>query len=290
MYENPFEQSKHQHVLKEFEDHLFHYNDGSHHSHQGHSLGSLEHYHGNEHHHGSAHQHPINHHGHLIDHHTHPIEHHHLDPHHHGVDAHHHVAVPQHHIDHQNHQPDPHQIIHHPSDHQTHAIIPHNPTDHHHHININPHHLPIETHHVAQTFPHLQPEIKHHDTSHHLTLPIVAKKHYEHNIEEAHEALTKVLAAKPVDPHDNHHHISAILEKLRSGDNDETDNSNLKWHRRISKRSLFGKWTTKMEDDDAYHPTVLTHEDRWLAGCLMQCVFRKNDAVDKHGYPTLDGK
>ena len=34
---------------------------------------------------------------------------------------------------------------------------------------------------------------------------------------------------------------------------------------------------------------MITNEDRWLAGCLLQCVYRKNDAVDKNGYPTLDG-
>ncbi|XP_055532546.1 general odorant-binding protein 70 [Wyeomyia smithii] len=37
------------------------------------------------------------------------------------------------------------------------------------------------------------------------------------------------------------------------------------------------------------HPTVVSSEDKWIAGCLMQCVYRKNDAVDKNGWPTLDG-
>ncbi|XP_053683870.1 general odorant-binding protein 70 [Sabethes cyaneus] len=37
------------------------------------------------------------------------------------------------------------------------------------------------------------------------------------------------------------------------------------------------------------HPTVVSSEDKWIAGCLMQCVYRKNDAVDNHGWPTLDG-
>lgn len=26
-----------------------------------------------------------------------------------------------------------------------------------------------------------------------------------------------------------------------------------------------------------------------LVQCLMQCIYRKNNAVDKHGWPTLDG-
>lgn len=43
-------------------------------------------------------------------------------------------------------------------------------------------------------------------------------------------------------------------------------------------------------DDGGYqHPTVVSHEDKWIAGCLMQCVYRKNHAVDKNGWPTLDG-
>ncbi|XP_055624071.1 general odorant-binding protein 70 [Toxorhynchites rutilus septentrionalis] len=37
------------------------------------------------------------------------------------------------------------------------------------------------------------------------------------------------------------------------------------------------------------HPTVVSSEDKWIAGCLMQCVYRKNDAIDKNGWPTLDG-
>lgn len=65
------------------------------------------------------------------------------------------------------------------------------------------------------------------------------------------------------------------------------ETSNLKWHRR-SKRSLFSRWSTE-EESYAHIPAVISNEDRWLAGCLLQCVFRKNDAVDSNGYPTLDG-
>jgi hypothetical protein len=117
--------------------------------------------------------------------------------------------------------------------------------------------------------------------------------------------VTQVLPPKkPTETHDNHQHISKILEKLRNNGTDQ-DDSNLMWHRRISKRSLFGKWTTKKPEEE-YRPTVITHEDRWMAGkplndyhkpvltltlpgCLMQCIYRKNDAVDQNGYPTLDG-
>ena len=81
------------------------------------------------------------------------------------------------------------------------------------------------------------------------------------DVKEAHEALGEVLSGKPANLHDNHQHISAILDKLRNGE----DTADLKWHRR-SKRSLLGKWKTKTEDDEAFHPTVISHEDRWLAG------------------------
>ncbi|XP_035790900.1 general odorant-binding protein 70-like [Anopheles albimanus] len=40
---------------------------------------------------------------------------------------------------------------------------------------------------------------------------------------------------------------------------------------------------------DFSHPTIVSHEDKWIAGCLMQCVYRKNNAIDKNGWPTLDG-
>ncbi|XP_055608736.1 general odorant-binding protein 70 [Uranotaenia lowii] len=48
----------------------------------------------------------------------------------------------------------------------------------------------------------------------------------------------------------------------------------------------------KRDTDDElqfHHPTVVSHEDKWIAGCLMHCVYTKNNAVDKNGWPTLDG-
>ncbi|XP_021697101.1 general odorant-binding protein 70 isoform X1 [Aedes aegypti] len=53
------------------------------------------------------------------------------------------------------------------------------------------------------------------------------------------------------------------------------------WHDR-KKRSV-------ADEEGFQHPTVVSHEDKWIAGCLMQCVYRKNNAVDKNGWPTLDG-
>lgn len=76
--------------------------------------------------------------------------------------------------------------------------------------------------------------------------------------------------------------------------------------KKIGKRSIFDMFTNwrqrltgmaatttqrSIDDvfDELYHPTVISNEDKWIAGCLMQCVFRRNNAVDDAGYPTLDG-
>uniref|UniRef100_A0A182S5J8 Odorant-binding protein 73a n=1 Tax=Anopheles maculatus TaxID=74869 RepID=A0A182S5J8_9DIPT len=56
-----------------------------------------------------------------------------------------------------------------------------------------------------------------------------------------------------------------------------------------------GQWHDRRKRDadegalDFSHPTIVSHEDKWIAGCLMQCVYRKNNAIDKNGWPTLDG-
>uniref|UniRef100_A0A182LZX6 Odorant-binding protein 73a n=1 Tax=Anopheles culicifacies TaxID=139723 RepID=A0A182LZX6_9DIPT len=56
-----------------------------------------------------------------------------------------------------------------------------------------------------------------------------------------------------------------------------------------------GHWHDRRKRDadegalDFSHPTIVSHEDKWIAGCLMQCVYRKNNAIDKNGWPTLDG-
>ena len=123
--------------------------------------------------------------------------------------------------------------------------------------------------------------------------PLKTFNHHPINVIEANQALMEVLAVnKPLELHDNHHHISTILGKIRNGNYDDIPVENtagLQYHRR-SKRSLFGKWKiTKEEKDVDLLPAVISHEDRWLAGCLMQCVYRKNNAVDNSGLPTLEG-
>lgn len=160
--------------------------------------------------------------------------------------------------------------------------------DHLHHSYVDIH-AADQSHHQFQNNHHQLPEV-HLETEHKVEYHPTADHHFvDHSAHDHHLPVP--------DPHDNHKHIAAILEKLRadstSHHNDQS--RNLLWHRRISKRSLFGFWTTTTTtttpapERNEYHPTLISHEDRWLAGCLMQCIFRKNDAVDKHGYPTLDG-
>ncbi|XP_030570654.1 uncharacterized protein LOC115769823 [Drosophila novamexicana] len=38
-----------------------------------------------------------------------------------------------------------------------------------------------------------------------------------------------------------------------------------------------------------YHPTLVPLEDKRIAGCLLHCVYARNNAIDKNGWPTLDG-
>ncbi|XP_039488835.1 uncharacterized protein LOC120450106 [Drosophila santomea] len=38
-----------------------------------------------------------------------------------------------------------------------------------------------------------------------------------------------------------------------------------------------------------YHPTLVPLEDKRIAGCLLHCVYAKNNAIDQKGWPTLDG-
>ncbi|XP_075160988.1 odorant-binding protein 73a [Haematobia irritans] len=38
-----------------------------------------------------------------------------------------------------------------------------------------------------------------------------------------------------------------------------------------------------------YHPTLVPFEDKRIAGCLLHCIYAKNNAIDKKGWPTLDG-
>lgn len=70
--------------------------------------------------------------------------------------------------------------------------------------------------------------------------------------------------------------------------------------KRIMKRSLLdmltvNKWSTTVPTALPtvsilpLHPVLLSGEDRWLAGCLMHCIFQKTHSLDRNGFPTLDG-
>ncbi|KAH8270013.1 hypothetical protein KR018_002323, partial [Drosophila ironensis] len=38
-----------------------------------------------------------------------------------------------------------------------------------------------------------------------------------------------------------------------------------------------------------YHPTLVPLEDKRIAGCLLHCVYARNNAIDSKGWPTLNG-
>lgn len=111
---------------------------------------------------------------------------------------------------------------------------------------------------------------------------------------EAHEELMNILASHKVVERD----VKGKFQKNFT----LPLNYSRKHKKRLMKRSLLdmlntNRWNTKPQSTiipptapaTPLHPVLLTHEDRWLAGCLMHCIFQKTHSVDKHGYPTLDG-
>lgn len=65
------------------------------------------------------------------------------------------------------------------------------------------------------------------------------------------------------------------------------------------KRSLLTWWTISTESpgkedydessEEESDENNLSHDDQWLVGCLIQCIYKKSGAIDRLGYPTLDG-
>ncbi|KAG5678105.1 hypothetical protein PVAND_007806 [Polypedilum vanderplanki] len=114
-------------------------------------------------------------------------------------------------------------------------------------------------------------------------------------IVEANEELRKILA--------NHKIFQRQInwKDLRVNNNITKSNSTEQKHAKRIKRNLINYFKHNQHDEDSLlkqpensaahlHLSLLTNADRWLAGCLMQCIFRKTHALDKHGhYPTLDG-
>lgn len=112
---------------------------------------------------------------------------------------------------------------------------------------------------------------------------------------EAHEELMNILSSHKVVERDLD---SQLKKNFTSTFNSKTQNS-VKKHD-IKRRSLIdmlNRWNPKPTPvviptapaPLPLHPVLLSNEDRWLAGCLMQCIFHKTNSLDKHGYPTLDG-
>jgi PBP/GOBP family len=192
----------------------------------------------------------------------------------------------------------------------THYVV--NDDHRHHHHNHNhdynnynfPHYIKPQLVHSDEIISHPEEHLAHHNILHHVPevhqKPFVVYSNDPHRVTEAHEDLMKLLANhKVVERHANHDELEALLGKLRNNTSEENNLREKASLRRVKRRSLFGffGFSRSTSDDDhnneeeadSFHATVFTNEDKWLAGCLMQCVFNKNGALDKLGYPTLDG-
>ncbi|CAO1305601.1 unnamed protein product [Diamesa tonsa] len=187
----------------------------------------------------------------------------------------------------------------HPQDH-----YPSNPTAHSHHSS-NSHHTPDLSQHSSHdhqppaplnyvSFPPyppshetVHPSIEPHQPSHPISHESIHPSHTSH---APHDSRLPANVHSPADAHQTLAYYIGLAEKLQNANQNLNNKSKLKWHRRSTRGILFGK-SIQHDDthDDNYHSKLITHEDQWLAGCLMQCIFRKNNAVDKKGFPTLDG-
>lgn len=195
--------------------------------------------------------------------------------------------------------------LHHSSIHYNIPLNQHHPahfqTDHHipgiHHFNVPDVHQFYEVQYPHNQFHHgynpYSPQLDIHPHNVQI-IPqahfILSEPSFQHPINVVAHPMTATI--QPSDLSDNHDHIQQILEKLRSMKHEAT--AKLKLHDR-SKRSFFSRsffgdsFKTPTLESNVFIPKVVTNEDRWLTGCLLQCIFSKSNAVDINGYPTLDG-
>jgi hypothetical protein len=123
---------------------------------------------------------------------------------------------------------------------------------------------------------------------------------------EANDELMKLLSNHKITQRNIHpkHLASSSLQPTYNRTEMKNSSDETKKRR---KRSFFGLLSGKKDDvaDGAkevitktksitdplnpLHPPFIAHENKWLAGCLMNCIFHKTHSLDKYGYPTLDG-
>ncbi|XP_059224607.1 general odorant-binding protein 70 [Stomoxys calcitrans] len=94
------------------------------------------------------------------------------------------------------------------------------------------------------------------------------------------ELIDTIHAISTLDHGDNHNHYEYIT--LEEGEDVDTPRKRMA---RLVKR------IARVDDisNGIYHPTLVPFEDKRIAGCLLHCVYAKNNAIDKKGWPTLDG-
>lgn len=263
LHNNPYEHSIND-VFKQHLDHLYHK-----HHHDDHRY---NHQHYSDHHH-----HNLNHH--LSDHYT-QHKHQHFDENYEYLHF---------------HPSNSHEVVH---------DLIHNDNHEYHDLNLNSaHHYHFVPQHES-VYPKYLEQITLDNLNHNIqTIP--TKEVYDddddekHEVVEAREELMKILA--------NHKVVGRQINQKSLQNNTRNNNSTDVPKRLRRKRSLLGflnfsrndgvaekeeiiKLETLASTEEAHHhPIHIADQDKWIAGCLMQCIFRKTHAVDKFGYPTLDG-
>lgn len=120
----------------------------------------------------------------------------------------------------------------------------------------------------------------------------------KNKIIEARDELMKILAAKAVERREINK--SEILGGNLRNNNGTTSSMETKIR---NKRSFLTWWTYSAESsgkdeqldvkegekDLQEEENLMSGDEKWLAGCLVQCVFKKNGVTDRLDYPTLDG-
>ncbi|XP_017059366.1 general odorant-binding protein 70 [Drosophila ficusphila] len=118
-------------------------------------------------------------------------------------------------------------------------------------------------------------------------------------VSEAYEILKEQVSHNQpaIDPHDDS--IDFVWPSVPGGSSsiDHTPNiSNYEYivydepepHRHVA-RLMRNIRRLDVTSSGIYHPTLVPLEDKRIAGCLLHCVYAKNNAIDKKGWPTLDG-
>jgi hypothetical protein len=120
----------------------------------------------------------------------------------------------------------------------------------------------------------------------------------KNEIIEARDELMKILAAKTVERREIN------KNDIFSGSSRNNGTTSSMKTKTRKKRSFLSWWTSSAEStgkneqleveeekepNEEENENFVSGDEKWLAGCLIQCIFNKNGATDRLEYPTLDG-